>query len=311
MSTATRRHPFPTNPGEPLLLPRSTVEMAMRQQVWTEATRLDRADQVVTPLVAVPIPLYLALGGPEPAPGEYDRRRAFPQVAAAVLWHPLFWLPPRLAGRYRFATPEGGLFVESDEEWAVRIAIEVSQSGLYDDETGTWLDVMSTVGLDVSDPVDVARIEAWQAGAPDAVLDGIDLSVYTEIEERHWALETAAQLVEPLREAAWACCADDLAGLAHETVLRARAGEIDAQAVLTAGQQMLDLAGALLSEVPIDGGTLARTWEHQRGELEQLRGADVATILEGPIRRAANLLYDVRETYWDTVRELTGEPVAV
>lgn len=311
MSTATRRHPFPTNAGEPLLLPRSTVEMAMRQQVWTDATRLDRADQVVTPLVSVPLPLYLALAGPEPAAGEYDRRRAFPKVAAAVLWHPLFWLPPRLAGRYRFATPDGGVFVESDEEWAVRIALEVSQSGLYDEETGTWLDVMSTVGLDVTDPVDVARIEAWQAGSPDPALDGVDLSVYTEIEERHWALEMAAQLVEPLREAAWACCADDLAEMAHETALRARAGELDADGVFQAAQMTIDLARALLSEVPIDGGTLARTWVHQRAELERHRGADVVTILEGPISRAANLLYDVRETYWETVQELTGEPVAV
>lgn len=311
MSTTTRRQAFPTHPGEPLLLPRSTVELAVRQQMWTEATGLDPADQVVTPLVSVPIPLYLALPGPEPAAGQYDRRRSFPDVPAAVMWHPLLWLPPRLAGRYRFSDHDGGIFVESDEEWAVRVALEVSESGLYDTDSGTWLDVLSLVGLDASDDVDLARIEAWQAGAPDPALDGIDLTEITDSENRHWALEQAAQLVDPLREAAWACCADDLAEMAAETATRARGGRLDAGGVWSAGQVMLDLARSTLSDVPIADGTLASTWAQMRAELEETRGVDVQRLLDGPLSRAANLLYDVRETYWSTVEELTGQPAAV
>lgn len=311
MSTATRRQAFPTHPGEPLLLPRSTVDQAVRQQMWSEATCLDRGDQVETTLVSMPIPLYLALAGEQPRPGQYDRRRAFPHVNAGILWHPLFWLPPRLACRYRFATPDGGVFIESDEEWAVRIALEVSQSGLYDEESGTWLDVLSMVGLDAMDPVDIARVEAWQAGAPDPLLDGIDLTAMTDIEERHWALELAAQLVEPLREASWALCADDLAEMAAETALSARSGQLDAAGAAQAALTMLSLAAATLSDVPIAGGTLARTWQQYRADVETSAGRPLDELLEGPLARAASLLYDVRETYWSTVEDLTGSPVAV
>jgi hypothetical protein len=309
-STMPRRQAFPTRPGQPLYLPRSLTDLVVNQSLWLQTTGLTMDEHVASTLLTVPVPLYLAFDEPDPAPGQPDRRRTFPTVAPEVLWHPLFWLPPRLASRYRYVV-DGRTLMENDEEWALRVVLELSNAGVYDQVSGTWLDVLSTVGLDANDPVDRARVVAWQRGASDPALDGIDLSGLVDVADesrRHWAFEVAATLVEPLREAAWACQADDLVAMAADVSDPTNPAADEPGAIHVAAGIVLDLARVALSDVPVDdaGTTLESQWTAMRAQLDGIEPFDVAAVLDGPVAVAANLLYDVRETYWPVVEEISA-----
>lgn len=64
--------------------------------------------------------------------------------------------------------------VETDEEWAMRIALVMQESGLYDPETG-WVDVFAAHGLDLDDSMTRLDFEAWIDGAPSATFESISL----------------------------------------------------------------------------------------------------------------------------------------
>lgn len=158
LSTHGRRgNPVPGHvhePGEPLQVTATPVEPLLRLRQWMEATGMSIDDVVATPIVTTPIPLY---------PPAYPNAGAFggdwkrwPGVKPEAMWHPLMWLPPRVAHRYlvprRFeashrddedlgdspgpttepgtgdetpAAPIGddGLEIESDDAWAVRVTM--------------------------------------------------------------------------------------------------------------------------------------------------------------------------------------------
>src|SRR5690606_13050966 len=98
--------------------------------------------------------------------GESTWRR----VPVGMLWHPLLWLPEHLARPGMFPEGKDGALVEEDiAEWAFRVAIEITQAGLYDVNTAQWVDVLARVGINVSSEEGIARVRAWQAGGADAV----------------------------------------------------------------------------------------------------------------------------------------------
>lgn len=229
-----RRKQYLSETRAPLLLQASARLQAERYQQFLTDSGLGAGDVVTTPLVAVPLPHKRRGAGPRGWPVDLN---------PAVMWHPLFWLPPRLALRYRFLAddPAG---IENDNEWAVRVAIESTISTLFDPNDGTWVDVLSLVDLDVDSPEVQNRLREWLSGQPDADLDAIDLSGMTElVENPDWAVEESAELIATLLPASWALIASDLIdelSIQHEDLL-------------TGVQTVASLARGVLSDVPANG----------------------------------------------------------
>jgi hypothetical protein len=60
---------------------------------------------------------------------------------------------------------------ESEEEWMVRVSLELTASGFYDTDTATFLDVMDWIHIDVDTEAGRRRIADWLAGVSDDDLD--------------------------------------------------------------------------------------------------------------------------------------------
>lgn len=219
MPRVGRRRQFLSEPGEHLLLP-TDVAVFLRTAQWFEACGLD-GHFVVSPLIAHPIPTQNLRVADQRGP---KRLRVDP----AMMWHPLMWLS------YRTLAPKtvpGTNRIETVDEYAIRLAVELSEAAawrvgdksflylhdhvneayvrpvtaadkhvqaLYDPASGTWLDVLSTVGLDVDSARDRTRVEKWLRGRPDPLLESIDVDVLTTIAGRHsdWALDRTHRPME-------------------------------------------------------------------------------------------------------------------
>lgn len=200
-----RRHFLTTGPEEPILTD-DPAEHMERFETLLEASGLPVERVLLTPVVSVPLPVA-RLG----EDGGVERW----QVAPELLWHPFFWMPKRLSMRYRYRTIDeasGGTSddfeIEGDEVWAIRVMLELTACGLYDQSTGTWLDVLAWHGIDVNDPVDLARVQVWQDGEQDDVLDNIDLSPMLAIDDNpEWALYAAREFSEVIIPAQWSLTA--------------------------------------------------------------------------------------------------------
>ncbi|QOD05882.1 hypothetical protein [Pseudarthrobacter sp. BIM B-2242] len=288
-----RRRPFLTDPGETLLLSESALDSALRLADWREATGLDLNRIVLDGLTAVPLPLYMAT---PPGP------RQFSEVTPSMLWHPLFWLPPRLANRYAgLPTGEGGApEVESNELWSIRVGLELAISGLYSEEEG-WLDILSTLDIDVDDPADVARIAAWQAGSPDEVLDNIDLDQYLHLQGNpNWALESALSLLEPFTEAQWALRANSLIDMILEvTDPTARSGAKELRDTIGVAAT---LAGVQFAGLPDEDA--AGFWAQIEDQAKNGLFPNQGSFMSGPVLEANSWLHRVRDAYWGTLDEL-------
>ena len=193
-----------TAPGEPLIINRSPLEASIRFAAWSEATGIASEDLLVSGLVSVPLPVY---------PAEFPAGlRRWEGTKASAMWHPFTWLPERVAHRYTIESDDGPDRLESDDEWAVRVALETTASGLYNESSGTWMDVLASAGFDVDSDQDLAAVAAWLHGAPNPDLDRIDLTGYFLIEaDAAWAVKVASGRIDDLRAIAWAHQADDLA----------------------------------------------------------------------------------------------------
>lgn len=304
MDEQLARRAFILDPGESLILSRSNLDTALRYGLWSRFTGLPKEAILSNPIVATPLVTYPEGGHPA---------RVWPQVNPACLWHPLMWLPPRLAGRYQLIGEDGATVMEDDDTWAVRVCLELSASGMYDVETGTWVDVLAVHGLDIDDPATLDRIRLWQSGAPDPILDRIDLSEDIDIDDRNWAVETAIALMEDLRPASWALLAndmlvtiDDLADPDGQTAVT------DPTATHQATATMITLGRVLLSADGI--GLPEHFWDERALELQLIAPTDFEAVLDGPIAAISASLYDVRDAHWhhlEALEEAGREPEPV
>lgn len=298
--------------GEPLLLARSTIDTAVRFRAFGEEFGLPSNALISTMLCSVPLPIYTDFGI-----DEHGRsRRRWAGTRPETMWHPLMWLPPRLAGRYTFHDSTTGMQTqEADEVWAIRVCLELSLSGLYDAETGTWLDVLSTVGLDIEDEMDLARVEDWLRGESDPLLDTIDLSHYLDLPQREWALDSALALRGDLEAASWALIADDLLSMAEDALdPTSGLGHADTLMVL---RSVTGLGDSLLWRVPPQSLAGASSGV-ANGESHAVFFArvhdliDVETAQPGPeavsdhLRETATRLYAIREAFWPHLDALSS-----
>jgi len=197
-AVATRpRRQFLLEEGEQILVTRDALVSAERLIEFINETGMQPEDIVTDPVVAFPVPVHA-------------RGKRFDNVEPEALWNPLFWLPEDIALRIRIReTDSSEPRPETDAEWAIRIALEVADSGLYTPGEG-WLDVFALYGINPDDPTDLEAIQAWQAGLPEERLDAIDLRNHVQFSEDHEAFHIAQELYPLLMSAQWAFTASSL-----------------------------------------------------------------------------------------------------
>ena len=253
--TTFRRRPFLLEPGDTLLLEPDPIRVMVNFGRFAEATGVPASSLVSSRLCALPVPV--------------GHIRDWPQVRPELTFLPLLWLPPHLAEPKSYVVGDDGLahavtsggpmtsggpggrevYVEPEEEWAVRVALELTASGFYDAESGTFLDVMDLVGIDVDTKAGRERVAAWLSGGRDDDLDllatGLELEGHLKsVSEPDWALNEAIVSHEHLVHCAYAAGTESLA----ETLAELR----DA---LSGGQVSLEEAKTLLGSVCLGAAT--------------------------------------------------------
>lgn len=185
---ATRRRTYQTHPDLGLLAIDSIAALDARVVAMATDSGLGEDGLIATLACPVPFPDYELR--------DLDSLR-WPGVEAAFMWHPLMWLPAEDVARREIEVSSGAFVSESDEQMSTRLALLCLSSTLYDSADGTWMDVLSSVGLDIDSAADLERVGAWLDGAEDEALDGVDLSELTSVAaEAHEIGDAIFELVE-------------------------------------------------------------------------------------------------------------------
>ena len=294
-----RRRLFLAEPGESLILANSAITIAERHGEFAVLTGLSLDNIAVSPLVSIPMPIQSKSAGP---------RGWQSNAEPSAFWNPLFWLPQRVARRYRFDDNAEGSDIETESEWLVRVSLELTISELYNPADGTWLDILSVVGLDIDDPSVQDRVAAWLAGGADEDLDSIDLTeTLDDPADPHWALTGAAELLPILAPATWAVIADDLAQECGDVVLASE--DADLSTLIDRVSVISNLALATLSDVPsgdTDGEAPNVRWAEIATALRAYTG-DVTALVSGELDELSESLYAIRDDYWPFVEVLNKE----
>ena len=312
----TRRRRFLLEPGQVLLMSESPVRNLMNHVGAARALGLTQAQLSTSRLSPLPIPVN----------GGRSARRRIDEVKPAMMWLPLLWLPERLAQRVRFQFIDGELFVldddgyfagdphavsqpiaghtvstETTDLWVIRVALELEASGVYDEETGTWTDVLDGVGLSVEDRRDVQRVRRWLEGGVDHVLDDLDESFMNdgrhvpEGESPSWAIREALGGYQDLLNATWALGTNSMlnvvTNLAHD-VAEELITRID-ETKYVANMACL-LSGSLLQWYCDDE---VAWWDEMSSAVQQLTGTP-SELVAGPLVAIDERLTEVRGETW-------------
>lgn len=209
-----RRRQWLTEPNEAIVLSTSAVRDLARAGEFAEAVGLDTGDIVLSRLSTVPFP------SPDVASG--DGNRPWAGFEASFAWHPLAWLPEYVKARRAIPgvtyTDDGSPVYETDDQYAARLAMELSASGLYDEVTGTWLDALAGFDLDIDTTEGLLRVQNWLSGDIDFDLDTLDLSEYFATDDPDWALSAVLTLGDTFGNAAMHCAAADLREVVRSAV---------------------------------------------------------------------------------------------
>jgi hypothetical protein len=288
--TGFRRRACLTNPGEPLLLARDPIESVIRFGQFAEQSGIDTTELVASHTVAVPLPIW-----PESWP---TGTRRWKGTRAELMWHPLMWLPRHLASRTDLPfNDDQQPHHESDDEWAIRVALEMTVSGLYDQTTGTWLDVLATVGIDVDQPRAQARVAAWLAGRPDHTLDGIDLTNLTSSQEDpHWSTWAAIELAPILCRYSWALGSDALIDVLDSLPAEINLHGMDRDDAVAVATTVATVASTWIDGVP-DSEAAERLRQAAR-RLVDSTPSNAQALLEGPVFGISATLLEFRERFW-------------
>ncbi|XKH58649.1 hypothetical protein LG293_16490 (plasmid) [Citricoccus nitrophenolicus] len=297
-----RRH-LGTTEGTPLLMGEDAMGMLAAHEQWTRYTGLPGDMVIIGTLCSSPIPFYR-----EAQPGP----RQFSEVNPAALWHPLFWLPNRLATPYTLSItdPETGEHpVEPIEAWSIRVALEMSVSGLYDPTEG-WADILAMGGIDVTTQEGVGRVAAWQAGQPDELLDNIDLDRYlSQIDDPQWADGAVETLLPLLAEAHWALMAESILALLNDALANPDFALARGSVALACNVAAATLPQAPTLTLAVDAPPMEELFDKVRSAAQSWTG-DRASFEAGPVRMAINwltLLRDEHQHAVDAFEELQAQ----
>ncbi|WP_114906728.1 hypothetical protein [Ornithinimicrobium murale] len=321
------RRPYQSEPGDSLLLPGNPIEAGFTYAHYQRATGVPHEHLASSTMVAVPIPVR-----PEDGFGETPR---WPTARPELMWHPLMWLPHDVASRAEF---DGR--TETLDEFALRVAIQVTESSLYDPASGTWLDVLAVGGLDVDDPADVERVRLWLSGGPDALLDGLSETVGNLLDMRPEVspeladhlemtldeLQTARDEYDPLyahrsardslqflSECGYAMAAEAMLDALDDLAL-GEVGEPDPYAPINSpeyvwkpgSRKSLTVTFIRLTRDFLNGAEHTGALEALESQVQAFDGTD-DQFLNGPISAFREVLELVRHLYQGSLDELYGQ----
>ncbi len=285
-----RRRACLTSPGEPLLLARDPIESMMRFGQFAEQSGIDTTELVASRTVAVPLPIW---------PEQWSKgTRRWKGARSELMGHPLMWLPERLATRVEQPVePKGWRRQETDDEWAIRVALEMTASGLYDQTTGTWLDVLGTVDIDIDEPRAQARVAAWLAGRLDRTLDGIDLTnLMSDQEDPHWSSWAAVDLAPVLRRYSWALGADALIDTLDSLPAEIDRHGMDRDAAVAVATTVATVGSTWIDGVP--DSDAAQTLRQAARQLANSTLSSAQALIGGPVATISAALLEIRERFW-------------
>ncbi len=223
-----------------------------------------------------------------------------------MMWHPLLWLPDRLATRYTLVDDDGVCSTEPNDIWCLRVCLELQASGLYDADTGTWLDVLSLAGLDSHDPDAARRVDRWLTGGIDPALDRLDLAEHVDrTGDPDWALHAAIDELPAMRVISWVLTAQDLLDACH-ALTTGRDGDL--ARIRRSATTIAMLAETNLATVPgetggdDDAGGESVWWQGIRARLHQFTG-DADALIDTVIRDMGDRLGGILDIYGSDAAE--------
>lgn len=239
------RRPFILGAGEPPLMPALITDIPGRFVAFCQSTGLSAKDVVTSSMCAMPMPRYH--GGDNP-------RQWGAELNPQLLWHPLLWLPASVtAVRTITDAVSGRDREESADEHCARLALELMASNLYEAETGTWVDVLSLYGIDSQSDETIERLAGWLAGAPDTVLDSIDISELLDMPgHREWASDLVAAMSPALMLSRFALLSSDVLEILDEFANPDAFDDTALPVVTEAVSTVLSIAAFELSEIPAE-----------------------------------------------------------
>ena len=325
MSNSTIAHPASRRPflleaGEALLVTSDPVRCLINHVSAAKAIGLGQDEFVTSRMSPMPIPVRAG------RPRSDVRRRRLAGVEPASMWLPVLWLPKRLTERCRFhlidgevvvidpngyfsddtravAAPIDGVRVhtETSDAWVVRVALELEASGAYDMESGTWLDVLDTVAVNIDDGDDVARVQRWLDGEPDDDLDWLENNYLDDGwqvprgEKPSWALCSALSMYLDLLDATWALGTNAMLNIVDDVIHGVSDGGItDAKEARFIANMVCMLSGSLLRWYTNDE---AQWWQEMSRTVESFRGTSNDLVV-GPLREIDGRLARVRRDCW-------------
>ncbi|WP_182050499.1 hypothetical protein [Changpingibacter yushuensis] len=136
----------------------SLEDTLLRSSRFTQETGIPHSQIVVSPAFFVPIPIY----------SPTENRRAWP-VKPEAMWHPLMWLPDRLAAPVSVENPTTETSQrESAEEYGVRVCYELANSAPFLFAHKWWVRLEDYAGVPIH-PYD--KDETGADIVPDAIYD--------------------------------------------------------------------------------------------------------------------------------------------
>lgn len=283
-----RRRRYMLDEGEALLVSLSPFWQISQVEAFCESTGLATTQVDASPLIAVPMPRYEA----GQLPGRWRG------VDPGMLWHPLFWLPEFVTQRLAAHRSR-----EDYDRWAVGVALMMTAGSLYDEQDGSWLDVLSLAGLDSEDAATQNRIRRWVDGESDELLDSIDLtSMFVVPENPGWAWEVAEEELSDLYITAWATAADDLVTDLEISRAEIASGEVPLETMGPAIAFFTTVAMTTLSDEPLLYGD--DSWWNEMATA----AATASTVMEllGVVENLHERLIVFRDAYWAQMEKLAA-----
>ena len=168
--------------------------------LFQEDTGLNAKQLYTTPLVRPP----------DPDPGT---RRDLLGALPTNTPRPAALAAQHLARPAQFPDGKDGAIIDEDPaEWGVRVMLEIANAGLYDPNTGEWVDVLARAGVDLNGQAGVDRVTAWVRGeADELLLDSFTIADQLDhAQPAGWAREAARAEAWAMREAQWSRTANAL-----------------------------------------------------------------------------------------------------
>lgn len=338
LTTTARRRTLGMGAGQSLLLPDSALGTVARATQFLDFSGLPPQDVLTTPLMGMPVPMATRI----PA-----GRRRWWGTRVEAMWHPLMWLPRRLATRAVVRDSRGRPAKESFHDWSARVALELEGAAvtvvagkpvvrlyeprkplrladtddshlqpIYDPATGTWLDVLAAVGIDIDSRDGKAQVAAWLDGYPHPALDGLDLDRFLVARGRnpHWASGylqarlkgTSATRSQVLRAAAAARAGREIAGQ-FDRVMYTVTGQLPYEQARTQLASLAWLARTAIGSMGMD--VPGAPWTTSQLVVEARRAYNQAAVYAVG-RELRQLLMQVAEQYAGAEQQMADHAAA-